>query len=69
MNRVGASLRDVVHHRTGIATVLRTEIALNYLNLGNRILVSEEDLRTGYRVVVIGLAVQFKIVRAPTESI
>ena len=69
MNRVGASLRDVVHHRTGIAAVLRTEIALNYLYLGNRVLISEEDLRTGYRVVVIGLAVQFKIVGAPAESI
>ena len=44
---VGAGLGQVVDYRARIASILRAEVVGDDLNSAQRILVAEEDLRTG----------------------
>ncbi len=69
VQRVRTGLGDVVHNRACIAAVLRTEIIGDDLYFLNGVLVTEKDLRSAYAIVVVRLAVDFRVVVAATLPI
>ena len=63
MKIVSSVFRDVIHHGTRIAAVLRAVIR-QHLDLSNSVLITEEDHRTANGSVVVALSVELEIVIA-----
>ena len=69
MERIASGFGDVVHHRTGIAAVLSAEVVGDDLEFLDCVLITEEDLRAGDGIVVIGLAIDLEIIRPSALAI
>src|SRR5262249_1466440 len=63
---VGAALGHVVNYGTRVAPVFHAEVIGNDVELGDDVLIADEDRGPGNRVVVVRLAINLEVVGAAT---
>jgi hypothetical protein len=61
---VCAGLGNIVHDSAGIASVFGAKVVTHNLHFPDHIRVAEEEGGPGDRIVVVGLAINLKVVRA-----
>ena len=65
---VGSAFGDIIHHGSGVASILRT-VVRQHLDFGDGVLIAEENHGTADGSIVVTLSVKLKVVVASSLTV